>query len=249
MPTVTVDTIDSLQVTQTLDGLQAVRPAIIDGITTGSGIEKAVAAFAELDSAGYTMKSTLVTPMGNLRLTQKTVTAISSTQVKCALTYTSDEVTKGGSTEDPTLPTYRMSARLVQELVNVDVNGVPITVEYKGDVQRVSVPILVPQATVTASRVETGINPGDIVDAMLGKISASSWNGEAGRWLSISVEAESTDGMETWRMDYQFQRDINKWQQRARYTLDSGKVPIDLGPEGDKVVQVYKAYPFESIGI
>jgi hypothetical protein len=249
MPTVIANNIDGLQITQTLDGLQAVRPAIVDGITTGSGIEKAVAAFAALDADGYTMKSRLVTPMGELRLTQKTVTAISSTQVNVSLAYTSDETTRGQSPDNPTLPTYRVSARLVQDLVNVDVDGNPITVEYKGDTQRVSVPVLVPQATITASRVETGINPGNIVDALLGKVSRNAWNGPAGRWLSISIEAESTDGMETWRMDYQFQRDMNLWKQRARYTLDSGKVPIDLTDDGDKVIDLYEDYPFESLGL
>jgi hypothetical protein len=162
-----------------------------------------------------------------------------------------DDVAKGGDKTDPTLPVYRGSAKLVQKTTYKNRDGTQLTVTHNGDTQGASAVVMVPQATVSISRIESGILPLDAAEAILGKLNRFAWNGEPQVWLSTGVDFESTDGGVQWAMTYEFQKDSDgDWNPTIVYVDKDGKIPSDLvADSGIKVIDWYEEYDYNQQGI
>ena len=137
----------------------------------------------------------------------------------------------GGSSSDPTLPTYKAGGSLRQEKTAYDWNGDPITVTYNGVERVAEVTVDIPEADLTITRQESGIVPGDIIDAYLNRVNSVAWNGDPGTWYCSYIGAESRDGGTTWDMTYSFIRPAPAIQglpatyAMATFQDDNGEVP------------------------
>jgi len=112
----------------------------------------------------------------------------------------------GGSSNDPTLPAYSAGGSLRQDKTAFDINGDSITVTFNGVERVAEVAVDVGEADLRITRQESGIVPGDIIDAYLNKVNSTAWNGDPGTWYCSQISGDSRDGGVTWDMTYSFIR-------------------------------------------
>lgn len=256
MATTTVNLIDGLTFSDGKDGVEFTIPATVSELTGSTALNRIDAAFSQLTSDGYSIGSSItLSSLGvTASLVSRRLTGVSTTAVKVTLQYKTDDVAKGGDKTDPTVPVYKGSVRLVQKTTFVDRTGAQITVTDPtgGPDQHPSAVVLVPQATVSISRIEDGIKPLDAANAILGRLNSKPWNGAAGVWLCTGIDFSSDDGGGQWTMEYEFQQDADgEWNPRVTATNDKGDaiagVTVDNG--GVAVVDWYTSYDYNAQGL
>jgi len=244
-----------MDVTHSRDSVKITRYAKITGLVSVAVLDKVGEAYAALNSEGSTIGSTwTISALGiYVRLVDRKLKAVSTDAFEITLNYSTDDVPKGGDPTAPTLPVYKGSARLVQGTTGFDRSGTQITVSKAGSPdQHPTVNAMLPQATVSVSRVESGIRPLDVAGAILGKLNETTWNGPVGAWLCTGINFESEDGGLEWKMDYEFQRgDELGWQPQAAYTEPDGTLATGITEAngGRQVVDWYTSYDYTKLGI
>jgi hypothetical protein len=166
------------------------------------------------------------------------------------------------------LDTVRVGGGLSQVSSAVDRNGIYQTLTYNYPADHPYLPSrsisvkaevtkLIPDHIIQKRRRETA-NPTMKAQMYLGKVNSGPWSlaptAAPYTWLCTQLEGVSTDGMQTWFVDYGFQH-RETWKQPAiYYDQFSGKIPGDvddavLQPFAMKWIEPYPIMDFDGLAL
>lgn len=116
----------------------------------------------------------------------------------------------------------------------------------------------VPVLSISFSRMEDE-HPFKKAQQYLGKVNAGPWNlGEKNTWLCSRLEGNSSDGGETYSVDYEFLYNPESWDVQVSFLLEDGTIPGDAGITGPtgidntaakKTFTVYRTESFAQLGL
>jgi hypothetical protein len=140
---------------------------------------------------------------------------------------------------------------------NLDYAGDVIKVYYNttADGTPVTVSVMKPQCSVRYSRLEPAAPYAKSMQYQ-GKTNSDTFLGEAaGTWLCTRLEGTSTDGGESFQVEYEFQFNPNGWDATVIWTdPETGNPPYDVDdavnhPHAMKTVQMYTQIAFSGLNL
>lgn len=256
-------------------GRRRTRGAIVSGLT-GNANAMIEAAFSELETGGYTIGSSHP-ERASCVLKEINATAIKGGSVECQLVY-EDAFYNSAKKPQPASSYNTVSGRasLRQVQTNKNSSNQDMSVSYvfptqyvspqgtkpfldlseadRTQVQKVIVPKLVPEMTITIPQIEYS-NPQAKAMQYIGKVNSGSFDGDsgatAGQWLLVDVQWESSDGGATYEVSYTFHYVEEGWNSSESFFIDpnTGGAPPNLPAAGIYPLVIYKEIDFSGLGI
>lgn len=202
MATVHVDTIQEGELVRTRDKISLPVIYKLSGVT---GSTAAAKKFAALGDSSIPAINAVHPTYTNLRVAQQSA-KIDDSLVEVTVTYESVTTATGGNPDTPTVPVYELSAVANVVSTNHDKNGTLIELGPTDQRKVGSVSVHKPAITVRVSRVEVGVNPGNVAQAYVGKVNSQTWLSQpAGYWLMTGLQSRTSDSGLTTQMNYDFE--------------------------------------------
>jgi hypothetical protein len=175
-------------------------------------------------------------------------------QITCTYKSLTIQLTPPSETSTPQIT---VGSSVQPKDINLDINGDLMVVEYtpEGEATAIeqtgTVSVMLPQTIYRYSRLEPS-DPSSKSVTYTGKVNSTSFKGgAAGTWLCTRIEGTSTDGGESFQVEYEFQYNQDGWAAVVCYIdPETGAPPGDLVDNtGIRAFEVYAEIDFSGLSL
>ena len=225
MATVVTDIIDG-RVTQTADGWEAERIALVTGVTgTASARMQSAVAASGMPAIGDEHPS--ITGIYVESLTASPESRADNQVFRVVIVYTED-ANPAGTTDE-----IEVGATVEQISTKADINSEQLVVRFLPEtdpngqaVQYIAeAPLMVPRVTLRFSHIRDS-SPGGDAKEYVGKVNNAGWtkdpNAPARTWLCTGIQGHSSDGGATYATSYDFAYNPDTWDVLVVYQDEQG---------------------------